>query len=211
MKILCYGDSNTWGHNPKDRNRLDEKSRWPKILQSMLDDTYEIIEEGLCGRCVTFIDSVKPYRHGLSTLRMTLEIHQPIDLVILMLGTNDLKSCFSPNAVAISNGMKEMVQIIKNKYIYNEHMHIPKILIISPIHINENYINIERTSEQFDENSVKVCKKLAAYYEDIAKTYGCMFMNAADYAQASSIDCLHMDEKNHEKLAKAIYQKIMKC
>lgn len=211
MKILCYGDSNTWGHNPKDGNRLDENNRWPRILQKMLGDSYEIIEEGLCGRCASFIDSVKPYRHGISTLKMTLEIHQPIDLVILMLGTNDLKNCFSPNVVAVSNGIKEMVQIIKNEYTYNKHMKVPKILIISPIYIHENYVNVERTSNQFDEHSIEVCKKLASYYEDIANQYDCMFMNAAEYAQASSIDCLHMDGKNHEKLAKGIYQKLVKC
>lgn len=211
MKILCYGDSNTWGHNPANGDRFDNTKRWPKILQNKLGDTYEIIEEGLCGRCASFVDNVKPYRHGISSLRATLEIHQPIDLVILMLGTNDLKSCFSPNAIAVSNGIKEMVQIIKNEYTYNAHMSVPKILIVSPIYIHDNYINVERASNQFNKNSIDVCKKLAKYYEEIANQYDCMFMNAAEYAQASTIDCLHMDEINHEKLAKAIYEKIVKC
>ncbi|NBK98412.1 MAG: hypothetical protein EOM50_10390 [Erysipelotrichia bacterium] len=211
MKILCYGDSNTWGHNPENANRFDETQRWPKILQTMLNGKCEVIEEGLCGRCASFVDSVKPYRHGISMLTATLEIHQPIDLVILMLGTNDLKKCFSPSAVAIANGIKAMVQIIKNKYTYNPHMQVPKILIVAPIHLHESYYTMQRTSEQFNEQSYETGKKLAFYYEEIAKQYDCMFLDASKYAKASSIDGIHMDKNNHKKLAKAIYEKLVKC
>ncbi|MDD3049265.1 MAG: GDSL-type esterase/lipase family protein [Bacilli bacterium] len=211
MKILCYGDSNTWGHIPESGNRFNEMQRWPKLLQHMLKDSCEVIEDGLCGRCASFVDSVKPYRHGISTLRTSLEVNQPIDLVILMLGTNDLKASFSANAVAVSNGIKEMVQIIKNKYIFNKHMSSPQVLIISPIYIREGFQNVNRIKEQFDQNSFDVAHQLASFYKEIAEMYDCEFMDAAQYAQASPIDCIHMDAENHKKLAEAIYQKIAKC
>lgn len=207
MKILCYGDSNTWGHDPQSGNRFDETIRWTKLLQQMHPQD-EIIEHGLCGRCAAFMDSVKPYRHGISSLRETLEIYQPLDVVILMLGTNDLKACFSPNAVAISKGIKEMVQIILNKANYNEHMNVPKILIIAPIHIGEGYQKIPRTTEQFNQNSYETAKKLSIYYEEIAKQYHCAFLDAALYAKASTIDAIHMDARNHQKLAQAIHSKL---
>lgn len=206
MKILCYGDSNTWGHNPLNGTRL--ANRWTKVLQSLFDKKTEVIEEGLCGRTATFMDNVKPYRHGLSMLKGILETHQPVDVVIIMLGTNDLKSCFSPDAVAISNGIKEMIHIIKNPFTYNANVSIPKVLIISPILIKNNFENIERTKEQFGERAVVVSQKLSTYYKSLADQYSCGFIDASKYAEASDIDCIHMDEENHKKLAKIIYETI---
>lgn len=207
-RILCYGDSNTWGHNPKDASRFRENERLTKLLQQKLGDEYEIIEEGLCGRTASFYDSVKPFRHGISSLRMVLDSAQPIDLVIIMLGTNDLKSCYNGDGVSISNGIREMVHIIKNPYVYNAHFQIPDILIVAPILLKDELSNNLRTSEQFNEKSLQTSRKLASFYEIVAKQWDCLFLNAADYAEASSIDCLHMDANNHKKLAEAIYQKL---
>ncbi len=204
-KIVCFGDSNTWGHNPIDKSRFDEKTRWPKLLANSLGASYEVIEEGLNGRCAAFVDEVKPFRHGLSSLRMLLETHQPLDTIIIMLGTNDLKANFNANAVAISNGIKEMVQIIQNKAIYLPQYTIPEIIIVSPILLNEEGFHQERTREQFNEQSIQTAKKLAHYYEEIANTYNCQFINAATYAKASAIDGIHMDEENHRKLSECFY------
>lgn len=205
MRILCYGDSNTWGHDPKTGNRFAE--RWPKLLQQFCKED-EVIENGLCGRTAAFIDSVKPYRHGISSLRETLEIYQPLDLVILMLGTNDLKACFCADAISVSKGIEEMVQIIQNKAIYNVHMKVPKILLVSPIHIREGYDKVLRMQEQFNENSFRVSRRLACVYEEIAVQSGCEFLDASQVAEASEIDCIHMDANNHRRLAEAIYIKI---
>lgn len=208
MKILCYGDSNTWGHNPKDGSRIE--NRWPILLQKQLGKDVEVIEEGLCGRTVAFMDSIKPYRHGITMLKPVLETHQPIDIVIIMLGTNDLKACFSPNVVAISNGIREMIHIIKNPYNYNADVKVPEILIVSPILLKDAFENIERTKQQFAKQAVEISSKLADYYHDLSVKYDCHFLDASLYAEASNIDCIHMDEENHEKLAKVIYEKLMK-
>lgn len=208
MRILCYGDSNTWGHNPSDGSRFE--NRWTAVLRQCLGEAHEVIEEGLCGRCASFVDSVKPYRHALSSIRMVLETHQPIDAIIIMLGTNDLKANFSPNAVAISNGIKEMIHIIKDQYIYNEHSKIPDIYIVSPIEVREGYKDIPRVYEQFGEYAIENSKKLATYYQDVCKANDCNFLDASLYAQASTNDCVHMDEENHIKLARAMYQMLVK-
>ena len=148
MKIVCYGDSNTWGHNPVNGKRFNEEERWPKILQNLLGKEHEVIEEGLCGRTASFIDDVKPFRYGLAMLEGTMEIHLPADLIIIMLGTNDLKTNFSPNAVAISNGIRKMIQVIRDVYRWSKYDYEPKILIVSPIYIGENIEQIDRSFEQ---------------------------------------------------------------
>ena len=209
-KIVCFGDSNTWGHNPVDKTRFDENTRWTKLLAKKLGDAYDVVEEGLNGRCAAFMDDVKPYRHGLSFLRIILESHQPIDTIIIMLGTNDLKANFNANAVAVSNGIKEMVQIIQNQAVYVPQYKVPKILIISPIYLNEEGFVVERTREQFNTQSIEVAKKLSSYYEEIAQTYGCQFLDAAKYVKASAVDGIHMDANNHRLLSEVIYTKLNK-
>ena len=205
MKIVCYGDSNTWGHNPANGKRFSEKERWPKILEEKLGNEYEIIEEGLCGRTAAFIDDVKPFRYGLGMLEGIIETHMPSDLIIIMLGTNDLKSNFSPNAVAISNGIRKMVQQIRDIYRWSKYEYEPKILILSPIYLGETISTIDCSFEQFGQEGLDLSKKLSKYYKQVADNFDCYFMDASKYAQASNIDCIHMDSKNHEKLASALY------
>ena len=210
MKIVCYGDSNTWGHNPDGGKRFNESERWPKILQSMLGNEYEVIEEGLCGRTASFIDDVKPFRYGLGMLDGVMETHMPADLIIIMLGKNDLKTNFAPNGVAISNGIKKMIQKIKDVYRWSKYTYEPQILIVSPIYLGETIEKVDRSLEQFGKEGLELSKRLAKYYKEVADQFNCMFLDASLYAQASTIDCIHMDSENHKKLAEAIYNVIKK-
>ena len=91
MNILCFGDSNTWGYRPDRKGRFDENTRWTGLLQQKLGPEYHIIEEGLCGRTTIFQDELRENRRGLDMVGATVEIHNPIDLMIIMLGTNDCK------------------------------------------------------------------------------------------------------------------------
>ena len=88
--ILCFGDSNTWGDPPGGNGRFAWHERWTGILQSSLGDGFRVIEEGLCGRTTCFDDPFSPNRNGLAYLTVALETHCPLDLLIIMLGTNDL-------------------------------------------------------------------------------------------------------------------------
>lgn len=110
MNILCFGDSNTWGYRPDRKGRFDENTRWTGLLQQKLGPEYHIIEEGLCGRTTIFQDELRENRRGLDMVGATVEIHNPIDLMIIMLGTNDCKSHYRASASLISKGLDQVIR-----------------------------------------------------------------------------------------------------
>ena len=95
-RILCFGDSNTWGQRPDAKARFLPNERWTGQLQQLLGDNFDIIEEGLNSRTTNLEFSRKPGRNGLEYFRPCLESHNPLDLIIIMLGTNDFKVEFGP-------------------------------------------------------------------------------------------------------------------
>jgi lysophospholipase L1-like esterase len=114
--ILCFGDSNTWGYNPENAERFGSGIRWTGILQAELGTHYSIIEEGLNARTTVFTDPVEGTRidrNGRNHLAVLLESHRPIDVVIVMLGLNDLKRRFAVSALDIAQGAGELVRIIQ--------------------------------------------------------------------------------------------------
>ena len=112
--ILCYGDSITWGYNPANQNRMTFDERWPGVLDNGLGEDYKVIEEGLNGRTTIRDDPVNNcYKNGLKYLVPCLESHKPIDMCILLLGTNDLKKRFGLSATEIANGIRILVDTIK--------------------------------------------------------------------------------------------------
>lgn len=202
MRILCIGDSNTWGYDPVTGEQ--QKNRWTQILMKLLpDDT--IIEEGLNGRTFAFDDPTNPERNGIKKLPTILKTHQPFDLVVVMLGTNDLKTFFRASAADIAECARTFVETINNPDVYSGS--VPKTLLVSPIHIDENVENVWLDPE-FSIASAKESRSLAEHLEAVAKDCGTAFMNAADYAEASTVDCVHLDGNNHHKFAQAIAEKI---
>lgn len=204
MRILCIGDSNTWGYNPVNGQRFE--NRWTRVLAGLMPEN-EIIEEGLNGRTVMSIDPVKTERCGISALKMLLMSHKPLDLVVLMLGTNELKNIFKCDANYIAEGICEFIKIIKSRELWQK-FNIPKLLVISPVLIREELIENGDVFGDFDEKSVTESKLLGNAIGDVCSEYGIDFMNATDYAAASLVDNVHLDEENHKKLAIAIYNKI---
>lgn len=204
MRILCIGDSNTWGYNPENGQRLEK--RWTRLLGKMLPED-EIIEEGLSGRTLISIDCEKRELCGIESLRMILMTHTPIDLILVMLGTNELKTVFHTNARFIARGVREFIRTIKNPFLW-EKAYIPRVLVISPILLRDDIREREEFYTGFDENSIEQSGHMAEEIGKMCETYGVDFMNAADYAKASGIDGIHMDEENHRKLAEAICRKI---
>ena len=112
-RVLCYGDSNTWGYDPVTKDRLDHDLRWTGVLRTMLGGGYTIIEEGLNGRTTVWDDPIEGYKNGRTYLIPCLETHRPLDLVVLMLGTNDLKQRFSLSAFDIAQGASVLVREIQ--------------------------------------------------------------------------------------------------
>ncbi len=199
-ELLAFGDSNTWGLVPgKDiKNRYPREKRWTGILEKRLKNV-RIEEEGLCGRTTVFEDRTRPGRNGSKILPTLLESHYPVDGVILMLGTNDCKSCYNATAEEIGRGIEKCLSEIE-KFIDPQN-----ILLISPIHLGEDVCSPEKDPE-FDRTSIWTSKALKRVYRDIAKRRGTRFIAASDYAAPSEVDDEHLSEEGHERLAEAIFE-----
>lgn len=199
--ILCYGDSNTWGHEPISGVRFPLDVRWPGVLRKQLGDGYWVIEEGLNGRTTVMDDPVVDGRNGKKYLIPCLNSHKPIDLVALMLGSNDLKPKFSLTAYDIARGIFTLVEMIQKSGTGNNGA-APQILIISPPHV----LPVEGDSdlkEEF-EGAARKSHMLAKYYSEVAHSTGCRLLDAAEVVSASQRDGIHLEAAEHEKLGKAV-------
>ncbi len=201
-QILCFGDSNTYGLIPATNDRYASDVRWTGRLNHLLQSyEYHIIEEGLCGRTTVFADELREGRRGADLLPILLESHQPLEKVILMLGTNDCKTVYKASAEVIGKGIEKLIAQIR--------VADPKIdiLLISPIWLGEKVWE-EGYDPEFNENSVNVSKCLKAVYQKIADRHHCEFLPASDFVSASEADREHLDAKGHQILADVIYQKL---
>lgn len=201
-RILCFGDSNTYGHNPKDASRLEK--RWTRILPTLLGGGYEIIEEGLCARTTVFHHKPDPEsRIGERMLEPIISTHKPFDLLIIMLGTNDLLLECNAGAAESARGLDKLIHIARDAY------PPAKILVISPIEIDKSVKDSEIFNPLYGgERAVIMSKQFAERFESVAIKNGCDFLNAALFAKASELDGVHMDGENHTKLARAVAAKI---
>ncbi|MCK9302146.1 MAG: SGNH/GDSL hydrolase family protein [Sphaerochaetaceae bacterium] len=198
--VVCFGDSNTFGSNPNG-GRWGHDVRWPRVLQSLLGDGFYVVEEGLGGRETVFDDPLEGERNGYTALPYVLKTHMPIDILIISLGTNDTKTMFSAPPKVIAKGLERLI-ILSKQFDYGPGYPVPKILIISPIHVGDDLSRCPFVS--FDETSVCKSKQLAPLFEDVAKRNGCAFLDASLVAGPSEIDQLHMDKRSHLALAAAV-------
>jgi lysophospholipase L1-like esterase len=214
--ILCYGDSNTYGTKPIDINLLEipfeptyyrypKDKRWTGILQKELGGEFEVIEEGLNGRTTVFDDPVEGiHKNGLTYLVPCLESHAPIDLVILMLGTNDLKKRFSLSAFDIAFSVGVLVKTIQASK-SGPNGTSPKVLILCPPPLGK----LTYFEDLFDDG-IEQSKNLAQNYKKIANLYGCSFMDVGEIIKPSDIDGVHYDEEDVAKLGKEVARMVKK-
>ena len=202
--ILCFGDSNTWGYNPTNKERYTRDERWPGVLRNELGDDVWIIEEGLNGRTTVFDDPIEAYRNGLKYLIPCLDSHQPLDLVILMLGTNDLKKRFSTSAYDVGKGIRILIDVILASG-SGPGGNAPKILLVSPTPFEK----LTEKAELF-EGAEEKSLRLARHYAQIAEEYGLAFLDAGLVIKSSKIDGFHLEVSEHHKLGLAIAQSVQK-
>lgn len=195
-RIVCFGDSNTWGYDAITGERFPEEIRWTGALQKELGDAYRIVEEGLCGRTSVFEDPLNEGMSGFTYLYPCLMSQAPVDLLILMLGTNDCKQRFGLTAKNISDGLKRLVLKAKSIGAWRGQ---PQILIVAPGPIRKEC----ETSEAGAEMGICSAKsyELAGYYEKMAQEQGCSFLDAGSIVTMNTIDYMHLDEPSHAKLA----------
>lgn len=207
-KIVCFGDSNTYGYDPRNGGRYGEDVRWPKLLQKYLGDDYEVMEEGQNGRTIANDDPWEGgTKSGMDYVLPMLETKRP-DLLVIMLGSNDLKKKFSLPAADIAGSLITMIMKIRG---YCEHyLGCPdmKILIIAPPAISEP-LSESFFATFFDEDSaVEKSIELAKWYKLVADQHGCFFLDATSQIKAGNVDHLHLDPEGHKKMAELVRDKV---
>jgi lysophospholipase L1-like esterase len=203
--ILCYGDSNTWGREPLRDTRFPLDVRWPGVLRRRLGPDYWVIEEGLNGRTTVWDDPVSEGRSGKVYLVPCLTSHKPLDLVVLMLGSNDLKPKFSLTAYEIARGAATLLEIIQKSGAGPEGKP-PQVLLISPPHV----IQMDAESEWRDQfvGAAEKSRQLARYYAEVARKFGAHFLDAAEAMTSSQRDGIHFEAEGHAKLGAAVAQEV---
>ncbi len=199
--ILAYGDSLTFGADPRGgglRHALED--RWPSALEAGLAGKARVIAEGLGGRTTVFDDfSNAADRNGARVLPTMLESHKPLDLVIIMLGTNDLKLYLNGSAFGAAMGVKRLAEIVRT-HPYGE-MPTPKVMLVAPpLTVETAHVDLHPMfSPRADE-----AKLFDYYYSRIAKEIGAGYFNAASVCEASPLDGVHLDAANTRAIGQGL-------
>ncbi|MDR1587632.1 MAG: SGNH/GDSL hydrolase family protein [Treponema sp.] len=204
--ILCYGDSNTWGFNPRTQGRHDHKTRWPMKLASILnegsppdDPLWWVVEEGQNGRTSCREDPVEGDRNGLRQLLPILESHKPIDLVAVMLGTNDLKPRFNPSPFDIARGVQRVIDAVRESKT-GPGGGSPQALMICPPPTLKSPV----FKHVFGDGCAEMSKELPSLYRVMAFESGVHFLDAGKHIKSSEADGIHLDPEAHCALAEAV-------
>ncbi|MGI6236906.1 MAG: SGNH/GDSL hydrolase family protein [Candidatus Excrementavichristensenella sp.] len=188
--ILCFGDSNTYGYDPAG-GRYDEETRWPMVMQRILGEGYRVVEEGLGGRTFSQDDPTEGgFKSGISYLPPCLKSHNPLELVIVMLGTNDIKQRFGLNAQTIAHNLNEVVRIVRS-YGMSAEGTAPGILVVSPPHIGE-WVTEAVFSGAFVPHAHAISLELAGQLQRYSKLLKCHFVDAAAHVQSCPADGVHL-------------------
>ncbi len=200
-RILCYGDSNTWGYVPVTGDRYSPEVRWPMQLQKNLGNEYWIIEEGLSGRTTVLHDPIEPYRCGIDYLLPCLMTHKPLDVVIIMLGTNDTKQRFSLSAAEIATGMEQLIRTVQASECGPNNA-APKTIILAPPLI------AKEVEDPSFFGAAEKSRHIAIEYKAVAKAYQCGFLDTGSHITAGGADGVHLTAEQHGQLAEIVTEAI---
>jgi lysophospholipase L1-like esterase len=204
--ILCFGDSNTWGFDPHATAssphpiRHPHDVRWTGVLASKLGKEFRVIEEGQNGRTTVHEDPIVQHRNGRTYLPPCLESHKPVDLVVLMLGTNDLKAMFNLPPGEIAAGVESLVKLLEQSDA-GPNARAPRVLLVCPPAVGK--FRQHDREEKFPDAAAR-SKRLPDYYKAIAAMHGCAYLNSQDVVMPSPVDGLHLAAGEHEKLGNAV-------
>ena len=200
--ILCYGDSNTWGYCPDTQTRYGRDERWAGVLRDTLGDEYLVIEEGLNGRTTVWNDPIEGYKNGKEYLIPCLETHKPLNLVMIMLGTNDLKKRFSLSAFDIANGAGVLVKIAQKSETGIDDKP-PRVLLMAPPPI----ATLSNFAAMFEGAKPK-SDLFSQEYARVARENDCAFLDTAEIIVSSEVDGIHFDLDEHRKLGQAVAARV---
>lgn len=213
-RILCYGDSNTWGHDPVNADpatglpaRYDENTRWPCVMQKLLGDDYFVWEAGLCGRTTVFDDPLMPTRNGVRDFEMVLQACDPVDCIVFALGTNDTKDMFNASSLIISCGMERLLTVCKAELVNSRSVNAKIILAcpLTPVADREGEYQYG-----FSEQSTQRGNQLRQRYKLLAEENDCIFIDFNNLASVSPVDGVHLDPDGHRAIGMAMSQLVKK-
>lgn len=207
-KIVCFGDSNTYGYNAETINRFTEEERWTCLLAKHLGEGYHVAEEGLEGRTACFEDPLFEGLCGFQYLYPCLMTHKPVDLLIIMLGTNDVKQRFSSTPENVAKGMERLAQkAIDSKIAFRDCR--PNILLITPPAIEPGYADTSVYGEM-GEGCAERSRALAPLYEQVAEMLGCHYIDAGQIpgVEMNPYDFMHLSLEAHSAFAGFLAEKI---
>jgi len=215
FRIVVYGDSNTYGWIPNldpPSTRYSPEQRWPGVLQKELGSNFQVIEEGLDGRTTDARDPESPISgaqlDGSAYLQACLASHLPVDLVVIMLGTNDLKSVFNRTPLRIAMGATRLLDLANtlNGGVGTTYKN-PRVLLVCPPPLNPEIEKGPAFGEMF-KGGVEKSRQLPSLYEAVAKMGGAEFLNAGAAISTDGLDGLHFTPEAHRKLGAAIAAKV---
>ena len=201
--ILCFGDSNTWGVVPNENRRYKKSERWPCLLGMLLPEEWRIVEEGQPGRTTLYDDPASGFTSGLQALRSSLNSYQP-DLVILMLGTNDLKTSFRLSVSDISDSVAKLAKEITG-FTGEGKSNPPQVLLVAPPPIVES----GSFARLFFTGSEEKSHQFAEYYKQRAEKFGCGFFDASPIVSCCPEEGVHWPLEQHRNMAEAISSKVL--
>jgi lysophospholipase L1-like esterase len=201
--VLVYGDSNSHGTAPMptllDMRRFGPEERWPGVMAGRLGPGWRLVEEALPGRTTVHPDPISGvHKNGLAVLPAVLESHAPIDLVILMLGTNDLKARFALPPVEIAVGVEQLVRHVRQS-VTGPDGAAPALLLICPPPVEEAGCLAEIFA-----GAPEKSRRLAPYYAEVAARWGAAFLDAGGVIGPSPVDGVHFELEDHRRLGEAV-------
>lgn len=205
--VLCFGDSNTHGTMAYrfigDRRRLDKSQRWTSVLGATLGAEFDVIAEGHPGRTTVYEDPIEGIeKSGLRALKVLLESHRPIDLVLVMLGTNDTKARFGQTAAEIALGVQRIAEeILRSDCGPNGQP--PHVMLVAPVHLQETGIFVDIFA-----GAATKSLALPGHLKSIAKRLDFGFVDLNDVAEVDPDDGIHIDPANHQKIGKHVAAKV---
>lgn len=196
--IVCFGDSNTWGYNAESGVRFDPEHRWPVVLAETLGQGYEVIAEGQCGRTTVVEDLIEGPKRGRDYLLPCLDSHNPVDLLVILLGTNDLKHRYGLSAWDIAQGAGVLVKLAQSSG-FGPNGDSPEILLLAPPPLGK----LTGFAEMF-EGAAEKSRQLARTFSAVAEELGCHFLDTGMIVRSGDVDGIHFEPAEQVKLGKAV-------
>jgi lysophospholipase L1-like esterase len=203
-RVLCFGDSNTYGCPGDDIDyvRLPADRRWTGVLQRLLGDGYDVIEEGLNGRTTDVDYEDRPGCNGRPYFVPCLLSHQPLDVVVVMLGSNDLKACFGRTPTAIAEALHGYIDDVADNLA--DSGRAPVTVLVSPVRMDDTAAWFEEISgADFDREIVSRSQELTEEIRRVAQERGVLYADAAQVARVGA-DGLHFTLDSHPRFAELI-------